>query len=75
MDIAFMKDVVREVNEAAVKPEKRLSSEVYHYDRESQMLSMVNPAQSEQNFLPAGEEAQEHDCDGQNRFVMSGMMQ
>lgn len=75
MDIAFMKDVVREVNEVAVKPEKRLSSEVYHYDRESQMLSMVNPAQPEQNFLPAGEEAQEHDCDGQNRFVMSGMMQ
>ena len=75
MDIAFMKDVVREVNEAAVNPEKRLSSEVYHYDRESQMLSMVNPAQPEQNFLPAGEEAQEHDCDGQNRFVMSGMMQ
>lgn len=78
MDMESMKDMVREANETAVKPEKRLSNEVYHYNRESQMLSMVKPAQPEQDLLPdrsAGEEAQNYDCDGQNRYGMSGMMQ
>ena len=78
MDMESMKDMVREANETAVKPEKRLSNEVYHYNRESQMLSMVKPAQPEQDLLPdrsAGEEAQNYDCDGQNGYGMSGMMQ
>ena len=33
MDMESMKDMVREANETAVKPEKRLSNEVYHYNR------------------------------------------
>ena len=78
MDMESMKDMVREANETAVKTEKRLSNEVYHYNRESQMLSMVKSAQPEQDLLPdrsAGEEAQNYDCDGQNGYGMSGMMQ
>lgn len=40
MDMEFMRGMVREVNEISVTPEERLSDEVYHYDRETGILSI-----------------------------------
>ena len=68
MDMDFMKGMVREVNETTVKPEMQLSNEIYRYDRENHMLSMIKPAQPEEDIqpdLPGREDVHDYDCDGQ----------
>ena len=78
MDMDFMKGMVREVNETTVKPEMQLSNEIYRYDRESHMLSMIKPAQPEEDIqpdLPGREDVHDYDCDGQGGCMMSCMMQ
>ncbi len=59
--------MVREVNETTVKPEMQLSNEIYRYDRESHMLSMIKPAAEEdiQPDVPVGRCAWIIVCDGQ----------
>jgi len=78
MDMDFMKGMVREVNETTVKPEMQLSNEIYRYDRENHMLSMIKPAQPEEDIqpdLPGREDVRDYDCDGQGGCMMSCMMQ
>lgn len=78
MDMDFMKGMVREVNETTVEPEMQLSNEIYRYDRDSHMLSMIKPAQPEEDIqldLSVGEETHDYDCDGQGGCMMPCMMQ
>ncbi len=74
MDIEYMRDMVRQVNEISVRPEECLSDEVYHYDRETGILSMVKFAQHEEEMLGV-EEMHDQDCTGQSESMVPCMMQ
>lgn len=74
MDMEFMRGMVREVNEISVTPEERLSDEVYHYDRETGILSMARFLQHEEDMLGV-EEMHDQDCAGQSEGMVPCMMQ
>lgn len=52
LDIDYIRDIVREVNETQLEVEERLSDEVYRYDRESHDLSIVKSGHHEEDILP-----------------------